>query len=110
MFKTHTNPKEYGHHQEIIKLNNHSMVGSISNKMDENDETLLKTFDFRNVPMGIEINYKFHVHINYRKELLRLWVTDMWEIRPEHFYLKCELRVDKAKEEKLWKLKSKVIG
>lgn len=29
------------------------MIGSISNKMDENDQTLLKTFDFRNMPMGI---------------------------------------------------------
>jgi hypothetical protein len=43
------------------------MIGSISTKMNENDETLLKTFDFRSNPMGIEINYKLKVQINYRK-------------------------------------------
>lgn len=36
-----------------------------------------------------------------------LWVTDIWELRPEHFYLKCELRVDKSKEERLWKTTGK---
>lgn len=53
VFKTHTNTKEYGFHQSIVKLNDHSMIGSISTKMGENDETVLKTFDFRNNPMGL---------------------------------------------------------
>lgn len=39
--------------------------------------------------MGVEINYKFNVQINYKKELLQIWITDMWEITSENFYLKC---------------------
>ena len=53
VFKTHTGAKEYGYFQTLVKLNNHSMVGSLGYRMDQNNETMLKTYDFRNNPMGI---------------------------------------------------------